>query len=376
MRLRATSGWVCVGFALLGCQARPVTPAASPAVVQATPVVITPTDETPEEAFERARRLLAEGRARDAALLFDQLATHDEAGAIAPYAFFNAGLGWEQSGDPGTARERFSTALRLHPDGDVGKWAALRVGRLCAAFEQWSQLSAIADGLLARGDLDDVERLETFAAKALSLVESGDVDAAERSISKGRDIIEKLGIGAGGKVPLEAAELYFALGEARRIRSEAIRFVPVPPHFADVLEQRCQGLLDAQSAYSDAMRSYDARWAAMSGYRVGELYQKLYADVMAVPPPRAADTTEKKRLFQAAMRLRYRVLLQKGLTMMEHTILVGTRTGEDDAWIERARAAERALRESLREQTDLIAQLPYSEKELQLALDDLSRRAP
>jgi tetratricopeptide (TPR) repeat protein len=362
--------WCAVVLLLsaVGCQARAGGPASRPPElpVYATPILVTPNDETPEEMFERARGWLLEGRTKEAAQLFDSLAQpHAQpepigaTSALGSYAAFNAGIAWEQIGDFRTALARFSVALKNHPEGDVGKWAALRCARLHAALEEWSPLSAMADLLLARDDLDDVERLEAHGAKGLAIVESGDADGAEKYISRGRDIVEKLRLGEGGRLPIEVAELYFALGEVRRLRS---------------LEQRCQGLLDAQSAYSDAMRSYDARWASMSGYRVGQLYQQLYKDVMAISPPKAADTSEKKRLFQGAMRLRYRVLLEKGLTMMEHTLMLGVRTGEASAWIDRARDAKRELEGSLREQQALIAKLPYSEKELELAIDDLAKK--
>jgi hypothetical protein len=88
--------------------------------------------------------------------------------------------------------------------------------------------------------------------------------------------------------------------------------------------------------------------------------------------PKDAQTAEKKYLFQGAMRLRYRVLLEKGITMMEHTILVGVRTGHSSDWIDRAKAAKLELDESLREQREFIAKLPYTERELQDALDELA----
>ena len=166
------------------------------------------------------------------------------------------------------------------------------------------------------------------------------------------------------------------MGEIRRLRSETITFVPVPPNFAEVLERRCQGLLDAQSAYSDAMRSYDAHWAAMSGYRVGELYQTLHRDLHAIPPPRGATDTEKKRLFQGAMSLRYRVLLEKGLKLMEHTVMIGERTGEGSSWIERARDAKRQLEKALNQEKEQLAKLPYSESQLEKALQDLASSRP
>jgi tetratricopeptide (TPR) repeat protein len=344
-------------------------------VIHATPIRITPhDDEPPAETFERARSLLVEGNAAEAGRIFDRLADTDPSGSIAPLARFNGGIAWEQAGDRTKALERFRNVVERYPAGDVGKWGALRAARIHAYLEQWSQLSAISDLLLARSDLTDVERLEAYGSKALAVVEAGDPDAADRFITKGRDIIDSLRLGEGGKLPLEVAQIHFALGEVRKLRSESIVFVPVPPNFADVLEQRCQGLLDAQSAYSDAMRSYDAHWAAMSGYRVGQLYQRLHEDVLSVPVPRAANTTEKKRLFEGAMRLRYRVLLEKGLKMMAHTVMIGERTGEASAWTLRAREAKRQLEKALKEQKDLLAQLPYSEKELQKALDDLAKK--
>jgi len=374
---RAGIGFVLGVGATLGCARQPAATPAHP-VLYVAPTIITPhDDEDPAETFERARRLLLEGKAAQAARLFDRLVADDNASAMAHLASFNAGIAWEQAGDRETALSRFRATATLYPEGDVGKWAAIRAARLHAYLEQWSQLSATSELLLARRDLTDVERLEAYGTKALAVVEAGDPDAAERFIAKGRDIIDALRLGDGGKLPLEVAQIDFALGEVRRLRSESIVFVPTPSNFADTLERRCQGLLDAQSAYSDAMRSYDAHWAAMSGYRVGELYHRLHRDVMSISPPKAATSSDKKRLFEGAMRLRYRVLLEKGLKMIEHTIMLGLRTGENSPWIERAQGAKHEIELALGEQKEALARLPYSEKELQKALDDLaSKSAP
>jgi hypothetical protein len=166
----------------------------------------------------------------------------------------------------------------------------------------------------------------------------------------------------------------FALGEVRRRKSEKITFDPMPPNFTDVLEQRCQGLLDAQSAYADAMRAYDAHWSAMAGYRVGQLYQQLHRDLMRVPPPVKADTLKKKQLFEGVMRLRYRVLLEKGLKMMDGTVRMGQRTGEDSSWVQRARDAKRDIELSLDDEKAALARLPFTEEELEAALELLKKK--
>jgi tetratricopeptide (TPR) repeat protein len=360
-----------------GARTRPPEPPKAP-VIYATPTIVTPHDEVPAATkFEQARAEFDAARYREAGELFDQVVTSEPGGPLAPAAVFNAGLSWERSGDRERGLERFRAALTRARTTEDTKLAAMGAARLMAYFEQWSPLSSVADVLLGQPGLSDLEKLAGYGAKALAVVEAGDPESAERFVSKGLDIVEALRLGEGGRLPIEAAEVEFALGEIRKQRSERIRFVPFPPNFTDLLEGRCQGLLDAQSAYSEAMRSYDAHWAAMSGYRVGELYQRLHDDVMAIPAPRTADTKEKKQLFQGAMRLRYRILLEKGLRMMEHTLMLADRTGESSSWIDRARTAKKELEHALAQQKESLAQLPYTERQLEQALKDLAqKRAP
>jgi hypothetical protein len=122
------------------------------------------------------------------------------------------------------------------------------------------------------------------------------------------------------------------------------------------------------------MRAYDAHWSAMAGYRVGELYQKLHADLMSVPPPIRADSEARRLLFEGAMRLRYSVLIDKGLAMMDHTLSMAERTGEQSAWVERTRAAKTSLERAQRAEQAVLDRLPYTRAELRQALDDLAKK--
>src|SRR5262249_36763758 len=140
---------------------------------------------------------------------------------------------------------------------------------------------------------------------------------AEYFIAKGMEIVDQLELDRAGRIPRDLAQLYFALGEARRRRAEQARLSPDVKEVAAALERRCQLLLDAQSAYSDSMRAYDAHWSTMAGYRVGELYERLHQELMQIPPPRAG-TERERQLFEGAMRLRYSVLLNKAASMLEH----------------------------------------------------------
>jgi hypothetical protein len=125
------------------------------------------------------------------------------------------------------------------------------------------------------------------------------------------------------------------------------------------------------------MRAYDAHWSAMAGFRVGELYQRLHADLMAVTPPKTADTERRRQLFEGAMRLRYAILLDKAKAMMDHTLLMASRTGEQSSWVERSVAARDAIARAMDAEKIALSRLPYTREQLQAALDSFTAgRAP
>lgn len=350
---------------------------ASSRAVEVAPVVISPfTDAELEARFERGRALLLADKYKEAAEIFDQLLRLSPEGEVAPPSLYNSALAHEGLNERQAALDRYRELQRRFPEHATMRGALFRMGRLLGYLERWGELVGVADQILARKDLSVLEAIEARGQKALGLVEQDKVEEAAREVSQARDLIEEHRLGEAGKPPLELAQVSFALGEVRRRKSERITFSPLPPNFADVLEQRCQGLLDAQNAYTEAMRSFDAHWSAMAGYRVGQLYQQLHRDVMQIPPPAKADTLKKKQLFEGAMRLRYRVLLEKGLKMMEGTVRLGERTGEDSLWVHRAKEAQRDLTLSLEDEKNALAKLPFSEAELQAALDQLKKPAP
>lgn len=378
-------------FALLtGCAAAPSLPPTQPGrapsaaaarvtpAVEVAPMVVSPYSELElEQQFEQARGLLLHEQYREAAERFDRLVRLAPEGETAPPSLYDAALAHESMGERDAAVERYQKLMARFPEHAVTRGAPLRLSHLFGYLERWGDLAANADRILALKDRSVLETIEAYGAKGLGLVEQDHLDEAARQVGLAQDLVEQYRLGESGNPPVELAQVKFALGEVRRRRSEKIVFDPMPPNFADVLEQRCQGLLDAQSAYTDAMRSYDAHWSAMAGYRVGQLYQQLHRDVMAIPPTAKSDTLKKKQLFEGAMRLRYRVLLEKGLKMMDGTVRLGQRTGEDSVRVHRAEEAKRDIALALDDEKRALAKLPYSEAELQEALDRLrGKKAP
>ncbi|HEY0465231.1 MAG TPA: hypothetical protein VGC79_13540, partial [Polyangiaceae bacterium] len=349
-------------------------PASTASSAEVARTVVTPqaTTDIPE-LFESATAAGAAKQYELSAAAFERAFQLDPDGPLAARALFESAEMFDLAGKHEQALAHYEQVARRFPKSDLDRVARVRALRLLTYLELYPRAGELAESTAAKyKDLLSFDQLAVLAARALSRLAAGDDAQAELAISKARDIIERGSLDAAGRVPAELAPVYFALGELRRIRAERIHFVPVPENFGAVLEQRCQLLLDAQSAYSDAMRAYDSHWSAMAGYRVGELYQKLHDEMMRVPPPKAADTERRRQLFEGAMRLRYSILLDKAKSMLDHTVAMADRTGEQSPWVLKSRQARDAIAQATEDERQALARLPYTKAQLQAALDSFA----
>jgi hypothetical protein len=346
-----------------------------PIHIDAQPRIVTADEVTTEaELAARAERALMEQRWQDAADAYATLLAAAPSGPRAPEWMFELGLALEGLEQRAKARDVFLDLAQRFPEGPKARGALVRAATLDAYLEDWPALAGIGDALLGRDDAGDVERIVGFGARGLARVELGDDTGASKDIYEGLDLADQLHYGQRDVLPVAVAQLRFALGELRRVRSERIVFDPLPADFLDDLDNRCAGLLEAQAAYSLAVRSVDPHWAAMSGYRVGEMYRVLHRDLMRIPPPASSKTERQKQIFFAFMHIRYRVLLEKGMREIEQTIALGERTSDSSAWILRAREARDEMQTALADEKAQIEKMPFTEAEVQEALDLLKKK--
>jgi len=269
--------------------------------------------------------------------------------------------------DYAKARAELEKRVALSDTGTESRLARSRLLSVLAYLEDWPALGAFAEKELARADLEPMEKTAALGGRALSRIEAGDEEHASRDLQNGLDVVEEQHYGTGGRLPAAAAQLKFVEGEVRRVREEKISFVPVGDDFLAKMNVRCQGLLDAQSSYADAMRSEDPFWATISGYRLGQAYRALHKDLMAIPPTDKAKTEKDKQLFYGIMHVRYRVLLEKGADMIQRTYDFAVKNG-DMAWVTRTLQMKKDMELSLEEEKAVIARMPFSEADLQAAL--------
>jgi tetratricopeptide (TPR) repeat protein len=392
MPMRTTLFSLLLGGALTGCASsmneprapqapasEAVVPAKPPAQVSTQTNVISSSGEegTAAELFEKGKQALLQEKYAEAARLFDLVLQGDPESKLAAAATLQAGMAYEGASNRETALARYRQVIDKYGSGELAKTAMLRSGRVLTHLERWSDLAAMGDALVARSDLTNSETLEALGDRALGLVEGGETEQSSRLVEKARTLMEKHHIGEAGRIPDEVALVFFTLGEVRRLKSEATKFDPLPAAFGEVFEARATGLLDAQAAYTDAMRTTDAFWATWAGYRVGRLYQQLHDDVMVIKIPDKIQKVEKDRkLFEGAMQLRYRVLLEKGLKMMTSTVKMNDRVGETNAWGQRAREAQAQIEREIAAANAAIKKVGVPEETLKKALDDLAKKKP
>jgi hypothetical protein len=378
-----------LGALSLGCAAAiPPRSPVPPTVIEAQPRIVTADDVATEAELEaRGERALLEQRWKDAADAYRLLLAADPTGPRASERMFDLGLSLEGLEQRPDARDVFLDLARRFPEGPKARAALVRAATLDAYLEDWIALEAIGEELLARPDLEDIDRIVALGARGLARVERMEQGAsapgadasldvrASGDILEGLDLSDRFHYGARDVLPVAIAQLRFALGELRRVRSERIAFEPLPPDFVAKLDERCAGLLEAQAAYSQAVRSIDPHWAAMSGYRVGEMYRHLHHDLMQIPPPATSRTPRQKEIFYAFMHVRYRVLLEKGLREIEQTVALGERTQDSSTWISRAREARAEMQTALADEKAQIDRMPFTEAEIAKALDLLGKKA-
>ncbi len=328
---------------------------------------------TPSELRAKAEQAILAQSWQDAVDALEALLGGDPASANDPQLVYDLALAYEGVGAKEKARERYRDLGRRFPEDPNARNAVVREVSLDAYLEDWKALGEIGGSLLAKTNADPAEKMLGYGARGLSRIYAGDETGAFRDVNTGLELVDEHRYGATGQLPVAAAMLKFALGEVRKARSEKISLNPPGPDFVTKLELRCMHLLDAQAAYADAIRSVDPHWAAMSGYRVGEMYRELHEHLMNIPPTAKAKTESDKQLFYGIMHVRYRVLLEKGVEMMKRTLALGERTGAASAWMKRAESAQADMEKALEEEKAQLAKYPFTEAELQKALELMKR---
>ena len=152
--------------------------------------------------------------------------------------------------------------------------------------------------------------------------------------------------------PYYAAQAQYYLGE---VYAGWFRALPLDPAKGDEallgkqLEDKAEMLLSAQGHYLRAIRLGNDTWAVASGFRIGELYDGLRAQLIDAPLPPGLSG-EEADAYRKELRRKLRVLATKAITAYEQTLQRASRSGVDDLrFLADAQASLERLRRMLAE---------------------------
>jgi tetratricopeptide (TPR) repeat protein len=343
-----------------------------PRIIHVEPVLVR-ADVTPhvEDLLAAAHRSWARRQLPHALELFDRARQSAPQLPVAPWAAYWAACVAEDAEQWRDAAKRYAELLDAFPDEPLARPAAVGAVRLFTFIEEWVLAEQLARRLLDQdARLTAQERVGLHGTVALAALQSDRLPDAQRHVALGRRIAEQYKLNEAETWSRDLAQLYFAQGEVRRLNAEALTFVPPPGNFAERFEERAQAVLDAQSTYLDVMRARDAHWTSRAGLRIGELYQRLHNEVMQTPVPAAVEAG-KVDLFRGAMRLRFVVLLEKGLKVLDRTWEMAQRTGERSSWVDLVQQRRTEMARALELEQAALDALPVSRADLKGVLDEI-----
>ncbi|HEX9050175.1 MAG TPA: tetratricopeptide repeat protein [Anaeromyxobacter sp.] len=321
-----------------------------PEVVKAGPLDLELEGKNDEELFAIGTAAYGASDWKRAAAAFARLADLFPTSRHEAAALFDAGLAYERLEEWRLAMERFRTLARKYEGPDAIE-ASFRVAECLYHLRELSDARAALDALARRPELPAGDRVRALAQRGIVELEDGKTEEAEKSL--------RLAVGTWQAATEEerlddrfAAQAQFYLGEVYR---EWFRALPLDPSKGDDaklekdLEQKAEMLLSAQGHYLRAIRMGNDRWAVASGYRIGELYDELRAQLLDAALPPGLDE-EQAAAYRSELRRRVRVLATKAISAYELTLQRASRSGVDDVkFLADAQASLERLKQAIAE---------------------------
>jgi len=296
------------------------------------------------ELFEQASKALSEKRFDDAIVAYDRLLTEFPDDRYSRAGIYNAGLAHQGKKDWQGALRRFQTLAERYPDSSDAKDALFQEGVTYAEVQNWPASVQVFARLLDRRDLTADDRLEALARRGFAQFQLRDIDTAERTFQSAVSYFHQIESEERLETDFYLALAQYHLGEVNHQRFRAVPLRLPERQMETDLDEKARLLLASQRQYIDTIKLGNAEWAAASGFQIGSLYEELYdAFVQAPVPPELQASTPKARekldIYNAELRKKIRILLEKSVRTHEANLLMMERMGVKSEWRDKSRLA-------------------------------------
>lgn len=144
-----------------------------------------------------------------------------------------------------------------------------------------------------------------------------------------------------------AAEARFASAEHAAADFEGVKLEYPQKKMNRRLAEKARRMRVARDAYTDVVALKDAEWAAAAVYRIGEMSEHFYRDLVEVPPP-SNLTASQQAAYAAKVEIKAKPLKQQAFEAYLRVVALGERVGIENPWVEKSRARVQALEPELK----------------------------
>lgn len=290
------------------------------------------------ELFAVGKAAMAASEWTRAAAHFERIADFHETSPLRPQALYQAGLALERLKDYAGALDRFLDATQLLGESPEGVEAKFKVADAYFFLGDTDSAAKTLDELVTTAKLPAKRQAEAMVKRSICLLNGGRLSDAEKGLRETVEFIrehlkEEV---RDGYIPSQAQ---FYLAEVYRnyfLQAKLDPETSTQEQLLADLEYKAQMLLSAQGHYLRAIRFGHGEWATASGYRIGELYQRLYEQMVGAKTPIDLDA-EQKELYQEELRTRIKVLVTKAIDIYEKTLATAERVGATNPFVTQTR---------------------------------------
>ena len=314
----------------------------------------------PDVLFDEAAAAWREGRTRVSAERYEKFLALFSSHRHVLHALFNAGLARESLEEWSPARAHFEAYLAEVKGRGDRLDALFRLASCQEALEDWPALAVSAEALI-QGGMDPPETARAWVLRGLSHHHLGELAAGEDAFLK---VLELHRAGRhlhrfGPEVRVALAQ--YMIGEIYRALFEEVPLkMPLERMRVD-LEDKSEFLLKAQHAYLRAVRLRDRNWSLAAGFRIGEVYERFYADLIKAEVPAELDAADVELYFDE-LREQIQPVLRRAISVYERNLRLSERTrARDGEWARRTQEHLTRLRALLKREEERMRQLREKE---------------
>ena len=302
--------------------------------------------------FERGVELLDAGASEDAHKYFSYLVRQYPNSIYVQPAYYNLGSALMNLHRCEESLRQFDVYISLlDPEQDHSDIvdAQFKKGVCLAELGRYPEVAELYDEMIMEPDLRMADRIEALVDSGVGHYMLGDPVTAEYRMREAIRIHRKAERLERLESDYHIAQAHFYIGEIYRAQFAQLRLELPPPgeaqkdQMAAQLEEKCQRLLTAQYAYIRAIKVGNVGWASASGYKIGNMYEELYDDMVNLPVPDDLNQ-EQAALYIIEMKRRVRVLIKKAMQVWERSLDMANRTGADNQWVRRTQTSLERLR--------------------------------